>query len=145
LITYFDASALAKRYVEEEHSLEVARLLAESSPATCRFSEVEIASALARRCREGAFPVAERDRALATLRRDLDALYIVELVPEVVAAARELLRRHPLRAADAVQLGSALLLRDRLRSPIGFVAYDERLSAAAAKEGFPSRQSPANA
>ena len=46
---YFDASALAKRYVREKGSLKVRRLLASDVPATSRLSAVEIASALMRR------------------------------------------------------------------------------------------------
>lgn len=55
LIDYFDASALAKRYVEEPESGRVRELLARSLVATSRITEIEIASALARRCREGDF------------------------------------------------------------------------------------------
>jgi hypothetical protein len=66
---------------------------------------------LGRRCREGSFSPAERDRALAALRRDFLVLRLVELVPAVVELARALLARHPLRAGDALQLGSWLFLR----------------------------------
>ena len=136
MIVYFDASALAKRYVEEEHSTEVLRWLEESTPAVCRLSEVEIASALARRCREGALSRLERDRALAALREDLQAFHVVELSPEVVSTASELLLRHPLRAADAVQLGSALMLGGRLRTAVAFATFDERLAVASQEEGI---------
>ena len=67
---YFDASALVKRYVREQGSASVRRLLASDAPATARLSEVEVASALIRRSREGAFPLTERDRALAALEPD---------------------------------------------------------------------------
>ena len=67
LIRFFDASALVKRYVREEDSSRLARWLAAGTAATARLSAVEVASALARRCREGASSPAERDRALAAL------------------------------------------------------------------------------
>ncbi len=50
--------------------------------------------------------------------------------------ARALLVRHPLRAADAIQLASALLLRRELNEPVTFAAYDDRLKAAARAEGL---------
>ena len=42
---YFDASALVKRYVREEGSAKVRRLISSDTPATSRLSEVEVASA----------------------------------------------------------------------------------------------------
>lgn len=104
--------------------------------ATSRFSEVEIASALARRCREGSFPLAERDRALAALHRDFLVLRLVELVPAVVEQARALLVRHPLRAGDALQLGSCLFLRGSVETDVAFVGFDGGLNDAALAEGL---------
>jgi uncharacterized protein len=133
---YFDASALVKRYVREPGSLKVRRLLSAGVSATSRLSAVEIASALTRRAREGAFTNAERDRAITALERDLSSLLVVELTPEVVQRAQALLRRSPLRAGDAVQLASGLYLRVELDEPVTFVAYDERLIDAARREGL---------
>ncbi len=125
-----------KRYVEETGSEAVRTLLDEGTPSTARFSEAEIASALARRCREGAFPPGERDRAITRLREDFRTLSLVETTAGVVAKAVSLLCRHPLRAADALQLAAGLELRQHLGLPVLFVAFDERLLAAARSEGF---------
>lgn len=122
--------------MKEEDSARVRRWLAAGPVATSRLSAVEIASAVARRCREGAFPPTERDRALAALEQDLSALYLVELSPSVVVGARALLIRHPLRAGDAIQLASALLLQRELEEAVIFAAYDERLKATAVAEGL---------
>ncbi len=89
-----------------------------------------------RRCREGAFSEAERDRALAALQEDLQALRVVELSRPVVAEAQALLVRHPLRAAHAIELASALFLRRELDEPVTVVVYDDRLRAAARAEGL---------
>jgi uncharacterized protein len=133
---YFDASALVKRYVREAGSASVRRLISSDVPATSRLSEIEVASALERRAREGAFSTGERDRALAALERDLPAIVVVELTPDVTARARTLLRRHPLRASDAVQLASCLYLREQLGEDVSLVAFDDRLTKAARREGL---------
>jgi predicted nucleic acid-binding protein len=142
LIRYFDASALIKRYVDEPEGAEVERLLADAIPATSRLSEVEIASALIRRSREGDLSEVDRDRALAALAADLAAMNVVELAPEVSALAIRLLGRHTLRASDAVQLASSAYLQRKVGRKVELVAYDRRLAEAAAKEGLTPAFSP---
>lgn len=136
MIRYFDASALVKRYVRERGSASTRRLLASDRPATSRISEVEIASALIRRAREGALSIQRRDRALAALEADFAVLLVVEVIPEIAAAARGLLLRHQLRASDAVQLASCLHLQRELAEPVPFVGFDQRLRRAARCEGL---------
>ena len=43
---------------------------------------------------------------------------------------------HPLRAADALQLGAALVATDLEPAGLELVTLDERLATAAEKEGF---------
>jgi predicted nucleic acid-binding protein len=50
---------------------------------------------------------------------------------EVRDQARRVLRVHPLRAADALQLAAALVWKGR-----HFVCFDQRLREAAQREGF---------
>ena len=132
---YFDASALVKRYVRETGSAMVRRMLASGIVATSRLSEVEVASGIVRRAREGAFAPARRDRALTAFQRDMPAFAIVEVIPEITADARTLLLRSPLRANDAIQLASCLYLQRQLNQPVPFVAFDQRLLDAARAEG----------
>lgn len=61
---YFDASALAKRYVREKGSLKGRRLPASDQPVTSQYSVVEIVSALARRAREGSISAEDCERAV---------------------------------------------------------------------------------
>jgi len=122
--------------VAEEDSRQVRRWLSAGTPATARLSAVEVASALARRCREGSFSTAQRDRALAALEHDCSVLHLVELSPQIVAQARGLLLRHPLRAGDAVQLASALFLQRELEETVVLAAYDELLKSAGRAEGL---------
>ena len=71
----------------------------------------------------------------AALDRDLPALAVVEMIPDITAEARALLVRHPLRAGDAIHLASCLYLQRELREPVPFVAFDQRLLEAARSEG----------
>lgn len=126
-----------KRYVEEAGSATVRRRLTGGLVATSRLSEVEVASALTRRCREGTLSRHERDRALATLPADVASLYVVELMPEVAQASVALLARHALRTGDAKQLASCLYLRTQVTDEVQLLAYDTRLNEAARAEGVP--------
>ena len=99
-------------------------------------SVVEIASALARREREGAFTTAERDRAIKRLNADLAAYILVELTPELAWDAQALLLRRALRTGDAVQLASCLYLQRETADRVLFAAFDERLNSAARAEGL---------
>jgi hypothetical protein len=134
-VRFFDASAIVKRYIREQGSTQVRRLLSDGDVAISRLSEVEVTSAFARLARERAISLAQRDRALAAFLGDLPAWTIVEMTPAVTQSARRLLFRHVLRAGDALQLGAALVLQDGLGQPLRqFVAHDVRLVAAARAE-----------
>ena len=137
MILFLDASALAKRYVEETGSALVLDHIGRGPCAASRLSEVEVASALCRRQREGVLNLVQQEAALSALQEDCRDLFLVELSPLVVARAVELLKRHPLRAADALQLASCLELRQELRpNAITFLAFDQRLCNAAEREGL---------
>ena len=97
---------------------------------------IEIASALARREREGAFTAAERDRAVRRLNADLAHYILVELTPELSSDAQGLVLRHDLRSGDAVQLASCLYLQRETGQRVVFAAFDERLNNAARAEGL---------
>jgi predicted nucleic acid-binding protein len=55
---------------------------------------------------------------------------------DIRESARRLLRVHPLRAADALQLAAAMVAAERRPSTLAVVTFDDRLLDAAAKEGF---------
>ena len=132
---FADASALVKRYVRERQSRDVRRLVAVGAVAVSRLSEIEVPSALARLVREGRLTARARDRALRAFSDDFTAWHIVELTPDVAAIARAQLLRHDLRAGDAVQLASALWLRQTIPT-VTALAFDARLVAAARAEQF---------
>ena len=122
--------------MQEAHSASVRRYLRTGRIATSRISEVEVASALARRERDGAFSTHERDRGIRALSRDLSAWILVELTPELATDARDLLLRHGLRSSDGIQLASCLYLQREVSQRIPFAAFDDRLNVAARNEGL---------
>ena len=134
---FFDASILVKRYVREQGSARVRRLLDVGGVAVARLSEVEVVSALARLARGGGITTAQRDRAVAAFMDDLSAWTIVEVTPAVTNHARQLLLRHPLRSGDAIHLGSALMIQESVGAIEAFVAQDARLIRAATSERIP--------
>lgn len=132
---YFDASALAKWYIDESGTDLVKRLL-DAPAATSRLSGVEVPSAIIRRAREAATPAARRDGVLHSFNLGLADMFIVELAPDVVLAANGILSRNTLRASDAIHLASCVSLSHELGADIPFVAFDARLRAAAIAEGL---------
>ena len=81
-------------------------------------------------------------QAMDALRRDLTSMGVVELLPAIVSGVHALLKRRTLRAGDALQLFSALTLRDRLKDlgeEVEFVCHDEKLRTAAEAEGLKIR------
>lgn len=133
---YWDASALVPLCVHEPQTDALRALAAESALVTWAGSMVEVASAIERRTRDGSLVRAGREVALATL-RELGTTWLeITAIGPVRDRALRLLATHPLRAADALQLGAALLAAsDR---PLGheFVCVDARLRDAASREGF---------
>jgi hypothetical protein len=60
----------------------------------------------------------------------------VQPVDPVRAMAVRLLRLHPLRSADGLQLAAAIVAAEHEPSSLEFVGLDERLNEAASREGF---------
>ncbi len=97
---------------------------------------VECASALQRLVRERALTAAGARTSEERLRH-LEAHWVeVEPTAAVRRQAERLLRLHPLRAADALQLAAALVACHHEPATLPFQTADERLADAARREGF---------
>jgi hypothetical protein len=136
-VRFWDTSALLPLFVAERQSARVRSWLRQDPIVVVwTLSRVELLSALARRAREE--PASAR--ALAGARRQ--ALAAWEDWSEVVALepvrhqAERIVTAHPLRAADALQLGAALVAADLDPAALEIVTLDERLATAAEREGF---------
>ena len=96
----------------------------------------ELESAICRREREGSLDGAQSANARARLSILSRSWLEVQPTSAVRARAVRLLRVHPLRAADAFQLGAALTAFKEASDGNVFLTADLRLAKAAALEGF---------
>ena len=100
-------------------------------------TRVECTAAVARREREGALAVAEAGVALGRLLSLAAAWQEILPVESIRVTAQRLLRVHPLRAADSLQLAAAIIAAGHEPATLEFVSLDARLNEAASREGFP--------
>ncbi len=99
-------------------------------------SWVECASALNRRHREGGLDGGALHETLQELTQFAARWLHIRSSPHVRQQALRLLRTHPLRAADALQLAAALTAAMGDPATLHLVCSDARLSQAAQIEGF---------
>lgn len=134
---YWDASAIVPIAIAEPASDLVRGWLREDPDlVTWAWTRVELASAVERRGRQGQIAREERRACLdrfAELARAWDEVIDLHAVR---SRALALLARHPLRSADAAQLGAALLVAEDDPSSLTFVCLDEQLALAADREGL---------
>ena len=134
---YWDASALVPLVVAEPASEAVRKLIAEDGQiVTWAWTRTEIVSAIERRTREGLISRPQRRELIEQFAVFADKWDEVTEILAVRARANALLARHPLRAADAGQLGAALLVQEQLGAPLSFVCLDSRLASAAELESL---------
>ena len=99
-------------------------------------SAVECVYALARLERDDVLGPPDFAAALARLRAVSAGWAEVPATPTVREQAMRLLRVHPLRAADALQLAAAIVASDFQPSSLELVTLDARQAVAAEREGF---------
>jgi uncharacterized protein len=136
-VRYWDTSGLVQMMARQP-GWELAEDWAatDETLVTSWLTKVECWSAFTRLLRMEAMD----ERALALAAHDLDDVladaHQVVLSEAVRDEALALLQRHPLRAADALHLASALTWADGVAIGNEFVTFDRRLAEAARREGF---------
>ena len=134
---FWDASAIVPLLVQEMATDFVLALVAKDPTMLVWWgSRVECVSALARLEREDALDRGRADLAFARLDALAEAWLEVEPSEIVRESAIRFLRVHPLRAADALQLGAAFVAAERRPPSLEVVTFDDRLADVARKEGF---------
>jgi predicted nucleic acid-binding protein len=134
---FWDASAIVPLLMTESTTKTV-QALAQKDPTMIVWwaTEVECASAIARLERDDALDEAAATQAYHRLRQLAHSWHEVDPSDPVREAAVRFLRVHPLRGADALQLAAAFIAAERRPSSLEVVTLDDRLAAAARKEGF---------
>ncbi|MCC7122342.1 MAG: type II toxin-antitoxin system VapC family toxin [Gammaproteobacteria bacterium] len=134
---FWDTSAVVPLLVEEARTIETATLFEEDRDFALWWSTpVECASAFTRLLREKRLDERGLDFAFERLDALVECGVMIEPCDTIRAEARRLVRVHPLRAADALQLAAAIELRGSPTLRQQFITYDERLALAARREGF---------
>jgi len=134
---FWDASAIVPLLMMEETTKSLQSLVA-ADPAMLVWwaSEVECASTIARLDREGVLDPPAVIEAFDRLNRLADGWHEVDPSDGIRETAVRLLRVHPLRSADALQLAAAFVAAERRPPSLEVVTLDDRLATAARKEGF---------
>jgi predicted nucleic acid-binding protein len=123
--------------VEEPETDELVSLYPDQDVVAWWGTEVECASALARLERCGELEIEEATTAFQRLRALARSWHLVEPTELVKESATRLLRTHDLRAADSLQLASALVAAEQRPASLELVCRDRRLALSAQREGFP--------
>jgi len=134
VIAYFDASALAKLFLDEPGSPEVQELWnGPVAAATSELAIVELACTLASASRAGRL---DRDPPSSALDGTFlsERAVLLRAEPALVREAASLGAQHGLRALDALHVASALTLWDA--DPV-LVSWDERQRRGATAVGLP--------
>jgi predicted nucleic acid-binding protein len=127
-----DSSAMAKRYVFEDGSDMVDRLLQSASQlALCIILVPEIISGLNRRLREQILSVHDYQKVKRQLLDDVRDAIMLQITPAVISRSVKLLETNVLRATDALHVACASEWKAEL-----FVTADKRQLMAAKKSGL---------
>ncbi len=134
---FWDTSAVVPLLVSEPSSAAV-RLAFARDPEVVAWwaTELECVSALTRLEREGALTATSIADALHRLDELSMGWREVQPIGRIRQIASRLLRVHPLRAGDALQLGAAIVASEDQPATLPFVTLDDRLATAAEREGF---------
>jgi uncharacterized protein len=135
-VRFWDSSAIVPLLLRQPQT-HVARAILEEEHEMVVWwaSHTECASAFARLRREQSIDVDDESRVLRMLHELSESWHEVRPTEDVRALSLRLLRTHPLRSADALQLAAALSWAGRPQGEV-LVTYDERLGTAARLEGF---------
>ena len=133
---FWDASALVPLCVHEVASRHAQSYLRRFAPVVWWGSLVEVYSVICRLHRETEISDADKQGAVARLRLLGRAWTDFPPGDEVRDLATQLLDKHPLRAADGLQLAASLVWCGQRPSRRSFICGDQRLAKAAESAGF---------
>lgn len=134
---FWDSSAVVPLLIEQQRSPRAAAWVSgDDAMVVWTLTPVEVVSALRRLVHEGALSEDAARVAEVRLGEMMDRCHVVIDVEAVKSLATRLLRLHPLRALDALQLGAALHWTEGHPQGRTLHTLDNRLAHAAEREGF---------
>lgn len=134
---FWDTSALVPLLVAEQASEMIARTYREDRTVVVAWTTaIECVSAFARKRRENQISEGLLARILQRLADVRAGWAVAEPTLQLVAIAERIVTRHGLRAADAIQLASAIGSSSFEGAQPAMVCLDRRLAQAAMAEGF---------
>lgn len=134
---FWDSSAVVPLLVAQERSSRAAAWASgDDAMVVWTLTPVEVASALRRLVRERALSEDAARVCEVRLAEMMERCHVVIDVEAVKSLAARLLRLHPLRAFDALQLGAALHWTEGHPQGRTLHTLDGRLAHAAQREGF---------
>lgn len=135
---FWDSSAIVPLVLVESGSVRVRNWYrTDSEIIVWTLTRVELLSAIARRRRENARSAPMLTAARRNIMNAWDGWSEVTSLELVRRHAERLVESYPLRAADALQLGAALMAAEGDPKNLEFVTLDRNLADAAEREGFP--------
>ncbi len=134
---FWDSSALVPLLLAEDTSATAHVALTEDRGVVVWWgTPIECASAIARAERDDRIDAAGTGDALAALRLLRSGWSEIDATTRLREIAERLIRVHPLRTADALQLAAATVAAEGQPASMPFLTLDERLANAADREGF---------
>jgi len=136
-VRFWDSSAIVPLMVVEAGSARVRNWFdSDSEIIVWTLTRLELLSAIARRRREESRSAAMLTVARRNILRAWDGWSEITAVELVRRHAERLVESYPLRAADALQLGAALIAAEGDPTNLELVTLDRNLADAAEREGF---------
>jgi predicted nucleic acid-binding protein len=138
---FLDSSAFAKLFIAEsgtDRLVDLVRRCEDRHRTISILADIEVRSAIRRRQATGDIAHHDAESALASLTQEARCIVQQPLSQPVIDQSIAIIDRQALRALDAIQLASALVVRKALKphDSLVFVASDKRLLEAAAAEGL---------
>jgi predicted nucleic acid-binding protein len=137
MIVYLDTSALVKRYIEEDGTIEVNSLIDEADySVTNLISRAEVPAAIMRASRMNMISRDEAQEAIGRFRSEWESLQRLPVTGATVEEADNLVGNHDLRGYDAVHLAAAKIWQEAIGELILFATFDQKLRDAALNEAL---------
>ena len=133
---YADTSALLSWFFGEARGDDVRRALdGASAVVTSELAAFEMERALIRNTAEGRFTETIAARLRALMARLTSGWSVVPITPEVLASGRSRFPKEPVRALDAIHLGTLLVIRSTV-ADLQVLSLDDRVRDNARLLGF---------